>query len=176
MSLDDSEKATRRLDNTLDPVTSRAVQFLASDPSFWDAIRTSWLVNHSWKPRVGWWATIPSTQPASSPLNERVLIEERHLLAADSDTAAGHLFLVRQLDGTKLRVQPEALTECPFVPWAVIKRHAVPKLAIAGIDPKSVDWEDLGEQFFKDCDPGSATASPHSHEPEDDCAAAAPRA
>lgn len=77
---------------------------------------------------------------------------------------------MRQLDGTKLRVPREALAECPFVPWAVIKRHAVPKLAIAGIDPKGIDWEDLSEQFFKDGDP-SAPAPLHSHETEDDCAA-----
>ena len=176
MIFDDGKNSPRAIENaTLDPVTSRAVQFLAADPSFWDAIRTSWLVNHSWKPRIGWWATIPSSESASNPLNERVLIEGSHL-ADDSDPAAGLVFLVRQLDGTKLRVPPEALAECPFVPWAVIKRHGVPKLAIAGIDPKSVDWEDLSEQFFKDCDPSAAPASPHSLETDDDCAAAAPRA
>ena len=129
-------------------------------------------MSHSWKPRIGFWATIPSSDSANSPLNERVLVEERHL-RDEADPDAGLLYLVRQLDGTKLRVPPEGLAECPFVPWAVIKRHAVPKLAIAGIDPKSVDWEDLSEQFFKDCDPGAAF--PHSHETEDDCAAAAPR-
>ena len=94
--------------------TLRTQRYLASDPSFWHAIRPSWRVDAQHEP--------------SPP---------------------------------------------PYVPWAVVKRHAVPKVATAGIDPSKVDWVQVSEALFRHDDP--TLPADTATEEQDDSAACAPR-
>lgn len=145
--------------NTLSPETARAVRFLTSDPSFWDAIRSSWLINHNWRPRIGAWALLDgktamtaAKAPADSPMDS---------------------FEVLALDGARLTAAADKLSQAPYVPWAVIRMHGIPKLAIAGIDASKVDWEEICDRLHQHDDPALRAADQDAE--EDECATSAPR-
>jgi len=159
MSLDDSDKDSRRLYNSLDPMTARAVRFLASDPSFWDAIRSSWLVDYNWRPCVGAWALLDGKTVKA-------------IAKATSDT-----FEVLGLDGVRLTAAADELSQARYVPWAVIKMHGIPKLAIAGVDVSKVDWEEICDRLHQHDDPTyQASASSDECEAHDEPSTNAPRA
>jgi hypothetical protein len=94
--------------------TLRTQRYLASDPSFWDAIRPSWR------------------------------LDARH-----------------------------GISPPPCVPWSVVKRHAVPKVATAGIDPAKVDWVWVSEALSHDKDP--TLLADTAIEEQDNRAVCAPR-
>jgi hypothetical protein len=137
--------------------TSQAHRLLTADPSFWDALRSSWLVNHTWRPRIDAWAS----------LNGEAV---RVLAKVGSDDS----FAVQLLDGSQVVAPRADLTQAPYVPWAVIKRHAVPKLAIAGIEHAKVEWEQLCDELHQHDDPVHRAAT--QDQDQDECAADAPRA
>lgn len=142
--------------NNVNVETARAVQFLATDPSFWDAIRSSWLVDHTWRPRIDAWA---------------VLGGKKVLTIAKS--TAPDSFEVQGLDGVRLTARADQLSQAPYVPWAVVRMHATPKLAIAGVNAKRVDWDEVCDRLHQDNDPAQCVAEQDGE--QDECAANTPR-
>lgn len=155
--------------------TGRAVRFLSSDPSFWDAIRSSWLVESTWQPRVGRLATLASPGLAPAGPLEVVVIVNRTVSHAESPDAAG--FVVEKLTGEVLEVERDDLGPAPYVPWPTVKRHAIPKLKLAGIDSSKVDWEDVSDALHQHLDPAyrAAVEDQIQDDEQDDCATCAPR-
>lgn len=50
----------------------------------------------------------------------------------------------------------DQLSPYPYVPWATIRRHAIPKLATAGIDVQEVSWDAVCDALHQADDPGPA--------------------
>lgn len=145
MILRDSTNQTVRRHEAPDPLTARVVQLLAADPSFWDAIRSSWLVDSNWRPRLACFATLRATH--ARPTQELVEIVDRF---SEGDLNS---FAVRKRDGAMLQVGRDDLGPPPYVPWAIVRSHAAPKLAIAGIDPATADWDAIADAIHQHGDP-----------------------
>ena len=166
MFLRDATKSRVRGHDTPDTLTTiRAVHLLTADPSFWDAIRPSWLVDWSWRPRLESFATLKATATRSA--GELVEVVERF---GEGDRCS---FSVRKRDGGMLQVGRDDLGQLPYVPWAIVRSHGAPKLAIAGIDPAMADWEAIADAIHQHGDP--ARLPDESTDEQDEGAVHAPR-
>lgn len=166
MSLRDSTISTFRRYDAPDAHTARVVRLLTSDPSFWDAIRLSWLVDSNWMPRLECFATLKYTD--AQPAQE--LVEIVHRFSEGGLTS----FAVRKRDGGLVKVGRDDLGPPPYVPWAIVRSHAAPKLAIAGIDPAKADWDTIADAIYQHGDPALPPDQPSDE--QDDGAVHAPRA
>lgn len=165
MNSRDTTVSTVRRYEAPDAHIARVVLLLTSDPSFWDAIRSSWLADSNWVPRVEHFATLKSTEARS--VQELVEIVDRF--------SEGGLtsFAVRKRDGGLLQVVRDDLGPPPYVPWAVVRSHAAPKLAIAGIDPSKADWDAIADAIHQHRDP--VRLQDQTPDEQDDGAVHAPR-
>lgn len=152
--------------------TEAAVRLLTNDPSFWDAIRPSWLVDSEWRPRIGAFALWSPPETGAEP--HPVLITRSVAQPAGNAQGARTYGVVKRAGGEATAPIAE-LSAYPYVPWAVIRRHAIPKLATAGLDAKAVDWDAVCDVLHQHDDPAHANGPDAQNDDETNEAASAPR-
>ncbi len=157
--------------------TEDAVRLLKADPSFWAAIRPSWLVDSTWRPRIG--AFAHWTPPDVGAEQVAVLVTSPAQRAEDDPRQ--RWYCVAKEAGGDAMVPADQLSPYPYVPWATIRRHAIPKLATAGIDVQEVSWDAVCDALHQADDPGPAQEPdglpdmPDAPDNETDEASSAPR-
>jgi len=152
--------------------TEAAVRLLTNDPSFWDAIRPSWLVDSEWRPRIGAFALWSPPETGAEP--HPVLITRSVAQPAGNAQGARSYGVVNRA-GVEATAPIAELSAYPYVPWAVIRRHAIPKLATAGLDAKAVDWDAVCDVLHQHDDPAHPNGPDAQDDDETNEAASAPR-
>lgn len=155
-----------------DFVTEGAVRFLTNDPSFWDAIRPSWLVDSTWCPRIGAFALWTPPDLGAEPQPVRIT---RSAAQPPEQAQGEYWYQIAKQSGGDAAAPAAELSAYPYVPWSVIRRHAIPKLATVGLDAKEVDWDAVCDALHQHNDPGHAYPPCAQNDDETNEAESAPR-